>query len=788
MKRMHTLFESLFLSRRKRRVISIAMLLLLGGMVFFIPKIKYRSEITDFFPSGNEKVAQFKALEKAFGNQDALIVLLDFGAIALNSKPALEALNNAVNDVEAVQGVQSVRSFLDFPISIPTGDEWQTSTLRTLLKQDSPQLEYAQSQLADALSAPSVWASHNGKIASLQILFYTGDTRDSAYQQVIAKLDAHAEFKATRFGPLEIQKELQRSLIHDGLYLMPVVILVGVALMWIFLRSVWLIAAGTLAIVSALLLTAGLVGYLDISVNQTSVLAFGIVFIVTLAEVIHILVGYLYACQTLSKNDAMQSTLEHNLGSLFLTSFTTFLGFISLNISNSPAFAMFGNIAAVGASFALLSTVTLLPTLCEWGPRPQLHRIADKIQTSMGQITALALQYPKTSLAIVTLITLFALPGLPFNHFQNDPLDYFSETTNIHQSTKVFEQQFSVKHHITVHIGGKKTDAMIQPSTLATLSRFRRWAESQPDISYIIGFDTTLAHIQSNLHENDPRWAEAPLHYESLAELLNVFQMSSPHNTLRSLGLNTNLSSAVVSVGIPPLSSDQIAEISRSMQVWFNHEAPQLAVSITGHAPLFAEIGQTMTRNMVFGDLATVAVITLVLAGGLRSMRMGLISLIPNIIPPAVIYGFWGYLSGKIDIAAAGAFSMGMGIIVDDTVHIMRNYLLFRRAGHDNDESLRLTFEHAGPALVLNTFVLSGGLSVFCLATFGPNKVTAQLMSSTIALALAYDFCMLPLVLRWADKTATKPQSITRAQATSEKTETTATTTNVMEETGNVYL
>lgn len=746
-----TLF-SLFLCHSGRRNISVSLLFVLVVLSFFIPDIEYRSEITDYFPPEHPQIIEFNKLESSFGKQDNFLVLLDFGEREALTTDALKSLHAIVKDIEKVPGVQSVRSLLDFSVNMPSNDGWETQSLYRLLDKKPRLLRHAEGQLADALRSSSAWLSVNRHVTNLQISFTATPHTNEAYDQVMQVLESHKAINSFRFGPLEIRQELKRSLMHDGLQLMPLVIIAGILLMWIFLRSWWLISAGIGAILLSLLMTAGVVGLLGMAVNQTSVLAFGIVFIVVLAEVIHVLMGYLYACQHMDKQEAMNSSLGHNIGSLFLTSFTTFLGFISLNISNSPAFAVFGNIASIGVCFAFIATVTLLPTLCIWTPKPKFSLVADRLQHVLGQLSQLPLRHPKMSLFLVLLLTIICLPGNWRNYFQNDPLDYFHPSTEIYQATHELEAQFNVKHHITIVIAGNAPDAALSTTMLDTVSRFRQWSEAQPDITYMLGYDTVLERLQSNLHENDPRWVHLPTQSAAIAELINLYQMASPHNSLRSLGFNADASQAVLTLGIPSLSSRDTYALEQRIKQWFSDNAPQLNASVTGHASLFASIGLTLTRNMVFGDITTVAVITLVMMWGLRSVKLGIISLIPNIVPPAVIYGVWGYLSGKIDVAAAGAFSMGMGIIVDDTIHIMRNYVIFRRAGHNTDESLRLTFLHSGPALVLTTLVLSSGLGVLCLAKFGPNQVTAQLMASTIALALVYDLCLLPIVLKWTDK------------------------------------
>src|SRR5690606_20895331 len=137
-------------------------------------------------------------------------------------------------------------------------------------------------------------------------------------------------------GPAEIKQALHQALLHDGIYLMPLVLLVGLGVLWWFLRSWWLVFSGAVSIVVALVITAEMVGLLGLSINQTSALAFGITFIIALADIIHLLMSYSHQQRTGSNRQAMQQSLQQNLPSLFLTSLTTAIGFLSLNGSSSP--------------------------------------------------------------------------------------------------------------------------------------------------------------------------------------------------------------------------------------------------------------------------------------------------------------------------------------------------------------------------------------------------------------------------------------------------------------------
>ena len=136
----------------------------------------------------------------------------------------------------------------------------------------------------------------------------------------------------------------------------------------------------------------------------------------------------------------------------------------------------------------------------------------------------------------------------------------------------------------------------------------------------------------------------------------------------------------------------------------------------------------------------------------LRNIKVGILSLIPNLFPAGIVYGIWGASVGIIDIAAAGTLSISLGIVVDDTIHILKRYIGFRKAGLSPDACMNKTLEQVGSALMLTTVVLASGMLVLTLSIFGPNQTTAILMASIILVALVYDLIMLPHLLKLFDR------------------------------------
>ena len=139
----------------------------------------------------------------------------------------------------------------------------------------------------------------------------------------------------------------------------------------------------------------------------------------------------------------------------------------------------------------------------------------------------------------------------------------------------------------------------------------------------------------------------------------------------------------------------------------------------------------------------------------LRSVRYGLISMIPNSIPAFMAFGVWGLTVSQVNLAVAAVFSISLGILVDDTVHFISKYRRGREVkGLGPEESIRYAFSNVASALMVTTAVLVVGFSLLTLSDFNLNAMSGSLTAITIAIALIFDFLILPPVLMYFDKPA----------------------------------
>jgi predicted RND superfamily exporter protein len=163
---------------------------------------------------------------------------------------------------------------------------------------------------------------------------------------------------------------------------------------------------------------------------------------------------------------------------------------------------------------------------------------------------------------------------------------------------------------------------------------------------------------------------------------------------------------------------------------------------------MFSHIGERNVKSMIGGTLLALFFISLVLILALRSFKLGIISLAPNLIPASMAFGLWAMYDGNLSIALATAVGMTLGIVVDDTVHFLSKYQRARKEKNSSpEEAVRYAFSSVGVALWVTTFVLVAGFMVLASSDFGMNSTMGLFTALTIGIALIVDFLFLPALL-----------------------------------------
>jgi hypothetical protein len=201
-------------------------------------------------------------------------------------------------------------------------------------------------------------------------------------------------------------------------------------------------------------------------------------------------------------------------------------------------------------------------------------------------------------------------------------------------------------------------------------------------------------------------------------------------------------------VTLKTISSNDVLALERRAQQWFTEHAPDMAVKGASPTIMFANIGKRNIESMLVGTSVALVLISLLLVFALRSLKLGIISLIPNLLPAGVAFGLWGLFVGEVGLALSVVTAMSLGIVVDDTVHFLSKYVRARREkGLGAEDAVRYAFSTVGVALWVTTMVLVAGFLVLSQSAFELNSGMGLLTAIVILIALFLDFFLLPPIL-----------------------------------------
>jgi predicted RND superfamily exporter protein len=251
-----------------------------------------------------------------------------------------------------------------------------------------------------------------------------------------------------------------------------------------------------------------------------------------------------------------------------------------------------------------------------------------------------------------------------------------------------------------------------------------------------------------NLHGGDPSWYRLPESQEQAAQYLLLYEMSVPYGLDVNTEVDIDKSKLRVTVSFETMSSRELVRMNDAAEAWAKENSPNIdTVTGTGIAVMFARISAVNMRAMLKGTVVALLGISIILIVAFRSLRLGFLSLIPNLFPLGISFGLWGYFVGQIGLSLSVVSSMTLGIIVDDTVHFISKYNDATRSGLVGLEAIRYTYESVGQALIVTSISLICGFLVLTLSPFYLNASLGLLAAIVILVALICDLVLLPSLL-----------------------------------------
>lgn len=537
----------------------------------------------------------------------------------------------------------------------------------------------------------------------------------------------------------------------DGQTLIPIAFAVIIVVLLLLLKGLSGTAATLILVICSIVIGMGAGGHMGIKLTPPSASAPIIILTIAIAGAVHLLVTMLQEIHKgMSKHDAIVESMRVNFMPIFLTSITTAMGFLSLNSSDAPPFADLGNMSTFGVLGAFLLTVTFLPAIMFILPIHAKHFVAGT--SVMDKLGNFVVEKRKVLLTTFSLTVLFFIAMIPQNDLNDVFVNYFDESVEFRRDTDFTTQNLTGTYTISYSINSGEKEGVSRPEFLAKVEKFSDWYEQQDETIHVSTITDTFKRLNKNMHGDDESFYKLPDSKALGAQYLLLYEMSLPYGLDLNNQIDVAKQSTKVNVVLKTISSNELLSLEKRANDWMKKNTPELVTDGASPSIMFAHIGKRNITSMLTGTTIALVLISLVLIVALKSVKYGLISLIPNLFPAGVAFGVWGLVVGEVGLALSVVTAMTLGIVVDDTVHFISKYIRAREEkGLDSQQAVRYAFKNVGVALWVTSVVLISGFMILAQSSFELNSGMGLMTSIIIAIALILDFLLLPPLLMAID-------------------------------------
>ena len=580
----------------------------------------------------------------------------------------------------------------------------------------------------------------------------------SFVRPMIAEMEAkYPQINFYTTGVIMMNNAFPEASKDDITTLIPIVFGAIIIGMLLFLRTISGTIATVVLIFFSILMAMGATGWLGFKITPPSSSAPTMIMTLAVADSIHFLVTMLFQMRKgMNKHDAIIESLRVNFHPIFLTSVTTAVGFLSMNFSDSPPFQDLGNITAMGVIFALVLSVSFLPALMSLLP-VKTRETQSKGSMLMDQFAEFVIRRRNPLLWGMGLLILGFTALIPRNDINDTFVEYFDETIEFRQHTDKIADNLTGLYFIDYSLDSKSEGGMSEPDFLQKVQAFADWYRQQPGVKQVSVIADTFKRLNKNMHGDDANWYKLPQERNLAAQYLLLYEMSLPYGLDLNNQVNLNKSATRVSVSLETISTSEILALEQRAINWMEKNAPELVTQGASPSLMFSNIGMRNIKSMLTGTVVALIVISMILIFALRSFKLGMLSLIPNLAPAGMAFGVWALLVGEVGLSISVVAAMTLGIVVDDTVHFLSKYLRARREqGLNAEDAVRYAFSSVGIALWVTTLVLVAGFMVLAQSHFQLNSGMGLLTAVTISIALFIDFLFLPPLLIRTNAGATR--------------------------------
>ena len=575
-------------------------------------------------------------------------------------------------------------------------------------------------------------------------------------QQIMQRFNDD-NFEIYLSGSAAIAGIFKQALMNDSVIFISLMMIVIMIVLFVLFRRISGVILPLSCVSLTLIMTVSLMSIFSAPFTMaTQIMPTFLLAVVTSASIHLLAVFYKDFAKTNDKKKSLRYAMGHSGLAIIMTSVTTAVGLWSFSFSGVAPVADLGVFASSGVMVGLVFTLVFLPALVSVTNFKVVKQKSSEDEHSLMDraligISVFATTRPKLIISVSTVLIICAAiiaAQLRFSHF---PLQWLPEDNFARVATEAVDENLKGSLTLEVIIDTEKTNGLYNPELLRVIDDVSKNINSISTgnmfVGKVISYIDVIKETNRALNENRDEYYAIPDDSDLIAQEFLLFE-SSGNNDLASL-VDANYSKARLTLKTPFIDSLEANTFIDNAQIYLDQKFGSLAkVTFTGIGTLMTVTFEEAIYSSAVSYILAFSLITILMVLLIGNLKIGLISMIPNLLPIVILSTIMVIFKMPLDMFTLLIGAIALGLAVDDTVHFMHNFRRYELQYNDVDKAVRLTLMGTGRAITLTSIVLALGFLVLTFSQMNNMFDFGVLTASAILVALLADFFLMPAIMK----------------------------------------
>lgn len=746
-----------------RRALVAIVILVSAILAPFAARIELDRTLKSAYITSSKSFADYKKFTEAFGTDEFVLITIK-GDDGADVPALLNALTRITEKLEAYPKAEQVLSLAN--LQVFQDESGVFGDYRLLVETDgklSLKDRHRVERVREALPLLDYLLSRDGKTMGIMVRIAEKWRFDPSMPQILEDIGAIVRANLPRgvdsriVGASVLREAVQNNAVRTALITLVGGALIGALVALYIFKSLKVSLITMFVVNGSVLWVAGLMAITGIPLNSTTALSFGLVLIVSVVNVIHIVSHYYEASGRLDdKEEAVRQGLCAVFRPCLMCGLTTSVAFATIMVSSMPMVKQLGFVMSLGVMNSFLLAMILTPA-CLMFAKPVDRRTLDRMQDDwvawiFARVETFVFKRNVLCMTLGIAFTVAMIAGAPLVRVDTQLLNLFVKSSPELADIDFVERNLTSVHALEVMVEAGEPQSFKTPELWQAVRELEETLKGHPEVIEVYSGLHLFEYVYELVAKEGKDRPDLLSDPALLSQIMLVIGFNKEGRRLLPRYLDENRSRTRITVKIRNSPQATIGETIQAVKSEANRVFKGKAnVYVTGELAVFADQVSEVVRSMFLSLLLAFVCITVLLIIQMQSWTLGLLSLLPNILPATSVFGLMGWFGIPLDGVTIFAATVAIGLSVDDTIHYLTQ---LKRALSSTDasrvgmeEPLKTAYRKTAKALISTSLTLFFGVLIICLTPTRPAIYFGFLGSVAIVVALLGDLVFLPALI-----------------------------------------